>query len=509
MGQKLGRNDPCPCGSGKKYKKCCGAEKEFDFSFPQDCLTGTVLDDYMRMLQGLAIFGQGIRQFDADGKKLTEATRDFEKRFRPGEPDGVTDGVFMSWLHFDLRFGKSQDTIVERFLKSQYVEKLRDPGPQLMRNFADSYLTFYEIRDVSEGRIVFSEIGTDRTWNVHRINEPYEREAIVGDVWYVRFVGPPEDAFIFTSPYILPASDAEAANLYTGVRRQESVFLKSPWRVGGEQTLAPGTRFRESCKASVRVWVEWFCRCDAQEEDPFPVPPLPEMQNTDGEPIMYSTLHFRIKKSEGLRERLTRVRNLDREDGEDAWTWFKKGNREFSSFPSTSLATLKLEDDYLIAETNSIERALRLRDKLLSAMRAYLSFERMDTKDTAALLREVREKKTRAREAETTEKVGKGIGRKAGRAAESAREGEKLDVNSLPEVRAKLRELAEEYYDKDWLRHRIPALGNKTPFQAVKTPEGRKKVEALLADIEKTQEMNPDNAFTVDVNGLRKKLGLV
>jgi len=25
QGQKIGRNDPCPCGSGKKYKKCCGA----------------------------------------------------------------------------------------------------------------------------------------------------------------------------------------------------------------------------------------------------------------------------------------------------------------------------------------------------------------------------------------------------------------------------------------------------------------------------------------------------
>lgn len=24
---KVGRNDPCPCGSGKKYKKCCGANK--------------------------------------------------------------------------------------------------------------------------------------------------------------------------------------------------------------------------------------------------------------------------------------------------------------------------------------------------------------------------------------------------------------------------------------------------------------------------------------------------
>ena len=26
-GEKIGRNDPCPCGSGKKYKKCCGANQ--------------------------------------------------------------------------------------------------------------------------------------------------------------------------------------------------------------------------------------------------------------------------------------------------------------------------------------------------------------------------------------------------------------------------------------------------------------------------------------------------
>ena len=25
-GPKVGRNDPCPCGSGKKYKKCCGVD---------------------------------------------------------------------------------------------------------------------------------------------------------------------------------------------------------------------------------------------------------------------------------------------------------------------------------------------------------------------------------------------------------------------------------------------------------------------------------------------------
>jgi hypothetical protein len=38
--QKIGRNDPCPCGSGKKYKKCCGAsvaaESLADASFAAD-----------------------------------------------------------------------------------------------------------------------------------------------------------------------------------------------------------------------------------------------------------------------------------------------------------------------------------------------------------------------------------------------------------------------------------------------------------------------------------------
>jgi len=25
--KKIGRNDPCPCGSGKKYKYCCGRDE--------------------------------------------------------------------------------------------------------------------------------------------------------------------------------------------------------------------------------------------------------------------------------------------------------------------------------------------------------------------------------------------------------------------------------------------------------------------------------------------------
>ncbi|WP_366523336.1 SEC-C metal-binding domain-containing protein [uncultured Roseobacter sp.] len=30
--EKLGRNDPCPCGSGKRYKRCCLKSGKFDGS---------------------------------------------------------------------------------------------------------------------------------------------------------------------------------------------------------------------------------------------------------------------------------------------------------------------------------------------------------------------------------------------------------------------------------------------------------------------------------------------
>jgi uncharacterized protein len=34
--QKIGRNDPCPCGSGKKYKRCHGAADAFQVADPDD-----------------------------------------------------------------------------------------------------------------------------------------------------------------------------------------------------------------------------------------------------------------------------------------------------------------------------------------------------------------------------------------------------------------------------------------------------------------------------------------
>ncbi|HTK13946.1 MAG TPA: SEC-C metal-binding domain-containing protein [Xanthobacteraceae bacterium] len=33
---KIGRNQPCKCGSGKKYKRCCGFSRESRHVFVRD-----------------------------------------------------------------------------------------------------------------------------------------------------------------------------------------------------------------------------------------------------------------------------------------------------------------------------------------------------------------------------------------------------------------------------------------------------------------------------------------
>ena len=49
---KTGRNDPCPCGSGKKYKKCC-----IDKLIIPDELSDTKLGEYLELFDMISQYG--------------------------------------------------------------------------------------------------------------------------------------------------------------------------------------------------------------------------------------------------------------------------------------------------------------------------------------------------------------------------------------------------------------------------------------------------------------------
>jgi uncharacterized protein (DUF2384 family) len=479
---KVGRNDPCPCGSGKKYKKCCGLkEKEPDFALPEDMRTGTPLDEYMFLLQGVSLYHQMLTDYDDDKRELNRAAKDFERQFRPGTMDGVNDSLYMPWLFFDLRYGKSRKTVAERFLESDMIKQIHEPGLSLIRLMSDSYSTFYEVTAVSEQMITFFELGSGAEWNVHRVNEPEETDILKGDIWYVRFVGPRDDAYIFSAPYIFPPQLKDQFSL--AVKRQKKI-VDDEKRDG----IAKGDTFAESCKQSLPLWAHFMLGADIEphdeapyEEEPLPGA-MPALCNTDGEPLRFSKVVFKIIDNAGLKEKLMAMRALDYDEKNRTWIWFKKGNEEFSAFPTTSLGTIVIKRGRLVGETNSEERAIKLMNKLKRALKDLASFEKIEVKDLADLP-PISESERRRLE----------------------KEQEELMKN--PEVREAARRMAEHYYQNDWLNGPLPALGNQSPLDAINTPEGRRKVEALIDEIELMQRRHPDNAFSVDVEGLRRSLG--
>ena len=60
-----------------------------------------------------------------------------------------------------------------------------------------------------------------------------------------------------------------------------------------------------------------------------------------------------------------------------------------------------------------------------------------------------------------------------------------------PEVQRILAESMRSHWE-GWVNMKIPALINRTPLEAIRTPDGREAVEALLQDFERGRVVQPE-----------------
>lgn len=407
----------------------------------------------------------------------------YEKKLKPGQKEGVPLSLFNSWLHFDFRFGKTWETVCERFINSPFHAELKEPGPTYLKYFAQSYCTFYEILDVLEDRIIFNELGIGREWQVYRINEPFEKEAKAGDIWYLRLLGTPSGAYIYTPPYIFPPFVKTPAIL--GVKQQKKLLSSK----SSGKRLSQKELFRESCKASVPFWAEFFQGQGRLDDQALPefwfekeIPELQIICNTDGELLSFSKIFFRVKEKKGLRQRLSSLKELDYDDKHRDWTWFKEDKRKSKLFKRTLLGNLYLKGSRLVGETNSIERAARLINLLAQKLGNVLSYEKMESVSFDSLPRPT------AKEMKIFE-------------------DEQKELYSNPELRQRMMEDLEGYYLKEWIHTRIPAFRNQTPLEAIKTEEGRHEVKRLLDYYEALEKNAPSYKPKFNYDKLRKKLG--
>lgn len=311
MAPKIGRNEPCPCGSGKKFKKCYGrASPVPDFSLPEDQRTGTPIDEYFALMPFLGLHMQKIIQFEKDGAELKKARNQYERRYHPGKNDGILDSHYVSWLYFDLRFGANRKTIVERVMDDPIMAKLVEPGPTCLRYMAASYATFYQVIDPGPDVVVLDALGTGRRWNVLYYRKMFDLAPEKGEVWYTRLLGPPERALSYTTPYLWEPETR--AQFERTVRRITNDFLKDKRSIG-----VPADRlFAESQKESAVFWADYILYSNSAAREMLSSVPsewsdlgLPHIVNNDREDFVFTEMHFRVKDEKLARRKLAALKS--------------------------------------------------------------------------------------------------------------------------------------------------------------------------------------------------------
>ena len=481
--EKVGRNDPCPCGSGKKYKKCCGLNQMQggfvqtpESWFPASQQTGTLWDDYMEVIPFVTMYGKKIMDFDEDGSELRRAVSAFEKKFNPGEKGGIMDSFFMTWMHLDFRFGISLETVAERLMSDPMISDLMEPGPSYIRQLSESYMTFYEII-TSPSRpdiVTVRELGTGKSFKVLHIQELCEIDPKPGDICYTRRIGLPDRSIFFTTPYIY---DPETqAQFKRAVLAQEKDFKKGP-----KAELFPNDRqFAESQKEAAPFWAFYILQGDKPNLSQIPDF---DLATTDGEEFVLTEIHFRIKDEDALRKRLSVLRSFQYDKKDDSWTWLKSKRRNYPDAPRTVLGHFSIQGDRLIAETNSQERAFRLRSKLKGHLNALITYEKTlyrDMNDVPELSFE---------EIESMEKAN-------------------IELNARPEIQEAIKKNLEHHYFVEWPKSKLPALGGLSPLQASRRKNELPRLEALIDDIDRLQNMPTSKMPKIDTNKMRRMLGL-
>lgn len=225
----------------------------------------------------------------------------------------------------------------------------------------------------------------------------------------------------------------------------------------------------------------------------------PVLHNTDGDLLEMHTLYFELFCS--VREAFDRLKplRLDREDEEflsDAvvaengdlkeieFVWLKSGNSKNAAWDNTVMGRVQTSQGKLSLSVNSADRAKQGREfiqLLLGSCAAY----RTETIESAdALMKKAQEQRPEQKTAAAT-----------------MRQEQQED----PEFQAFVREMAEKHWAA-WIDEKIPALGDISPRQAVKTKLGREKLEALLLGFEARGSLGQDNLFAPDVAKIRSML---
>jgi hypothetical protein len=492
-----GRNDPCPCGSGRKYKRCC-----LEAATGAESARARVRQTEGRLVS--AILAWAAEHFDWDF--VEDAWLDFLPEDSAEKLEGHPErqGAFFPWFLFnwlpDVELVDEPDEAVEAdgeepgaeaaedepltpplaiLYAAEKEDELTEAEVDFLRAACSRPFGFHQVLAVEPGRtLALRELLTGEECQVQELTASQVLRR--GEILYARTIALEGVSLLFgcaTQP-LPPGYAAHLLDL-------RDALLEIHGKLGLEELHALDDPLRQ---------VYW------NHVEALRNPKLPILSNTDGDPVEPTTLRFALEATpeEAVRalaplavghsaDELLEV--AERDAGGSIlrveFPWLKLGNRQHKGWDNTVLGSLTIEPGRVAAEVNSQKRAKKLRKEIEKRLAGRVRFESQATRSVDDLRSEL------ARE------------RAADPDAHAEALAEQRALKAQPEVQALLAKQREEHW-RHWLDTPLPALGGETPRQAVAS-KNRERLEALLLDFEWSAS---DNPMSPDAAELRRRLGL-
>jgi SEC-C motif/Protein of unknown function (DUF2384) len=488
---KPGRNDPCPCGSGKKYKHCCLAAEVQSAASVREIT-------WRRIRRALDEFKMGdtLLRFTAEAygpMAIEEAWAEFtvwseEEELAEFEPDSPYIPLFMSWF-FHAWAPEAAETGVEdaalqgRIPTEVYLERHRRRVDPLVCRYLEACVeglfSFHEIIECEPGRgfkardlftgeeFEVTERSASETLRAHDI--------IFGEIVRIDGIAMLEGCSVFN---LEPESKLPVLDL-----RDE--ILSAEGAKGKEAVREYNIELRELYLALTQKHLN---------------PQMPELQNTDGEPLVLHRVIYEIDSPQGAFDALKHLAGdeseasllsaAERDERGELLRvdipWIKAGNARHRGLKNTLLGQIRIEPKRLTCEVNSVKRAESFRGIMEESLGTHARFKATEVQSIERMM------------AERTSRTRKS----------SPADAENAHLMARPEVQAHLNAMLAAHYE-EWLTEKIPALGRKTPLEVARSAEGRERVEALLLGMERKNAGLPFPPDPAILRRVRERLGLL
>lgn len=456
---KTGRNQPYPCGSGKKYKKCClekdGEQRPVDLRFYQ------VRDAFQKLTDKL------LNCFDETfgPEALVLAMGEFYLWPEELPEESVLERhwpLFAAWLYFtwflDLEEAESEGLeidapgdlgVAEALMDGPGGKKLSPLEASLLDAGLDCPISYWEVVGIHpDGGVDMRDILTTEKFTLHDSTLP--GDLIRGDVLYGQLLHFDDIAFLAAAaPAVFPPS------CKTEILRVRDAIS------GGAARADPG----DVAIYQIELRELYFSLLNMFQQPS-------TLVNHDGDLLSMHKIRYRIDSPELAFERLhtlsvtqSRQEMLEHagfaDDGvlnKVEITWDREEHDHPQGWTNTILGRIDIDGDRLIVEVNSAERAEKIRAKIESRLGTHAVHKGTSLQSPESLLRQ-------------------------GAPGLSAGD-EPIDLEAVPEMREALMNMIASHW-RGWIDTEIPALQGATPRNTVKTMSGREAVEVLLLDAER------------------------